>query len=108
MPGIPYDGFLGLSSLSNGINIRRTQNFNIAFSDVYRDFIDFIAAFPEKKIEQGSDGVNTWVNISLKYPKPFLLDGKSKDTVTASIADDLSGLLFFKMSLAYGEVVDGV
>jgi len=101
MQSIPYDGFLNLGTLPGGINIQREQGNEIKFNITFNDFIDAIASPSAKNLISGSDGTNTWFTLSLKFPKPFFLDARSHDNVTVSITDDLSSLLFFKMSITY-------
>jgi hypothetical protein len=106
MQGIPYDGFLAINTLSNGISIQRIQDDKIEFSIIFNDFIDILASTAEKKVISGSDGTNTWVTVELKFPEPFDLHGKHGDRIEIAIQDDLSGLLFFKVSASISINVD--
>lgn len=102
LPGIPYNGFLNESTLSNGINIQRQKLSDIVFNYIVKDFIDIMSLPADKIFDYGGDGVNSWVSITLKFNTPFLLYGDSSDKINVIIGDDLSGLLHFKMSISYG------
>jgi len=103
MQSIPYDGFLSLSTLAGGINLQRKQGNEIQFNITFHDFIDAMASPAAKEVISGSDGVNTWFSLTLKFPKPFYLRADTNDNIIATITDDLSSLLFFKMSVAYSK-----
>jgi hypothetical protein len=108
MPSIPYTGFFNVSSLANGINIQRLQLDDIKFNLLLKDFIDLMGAPMQKTLDNGSDGTNSWISVTLKFPEPFLLYGDTKDKVNVIISDDLSALLHFKMSLSYSQTVDEI
>lgn len=101
MSKIPYNGFLGVSTLTNGIVNRRIQNEQVRFSTVYRDFINLIEAPGETQIICGSDGTNTWVKRVQKFPGYVELDGTLNDRFEYVISDDLSGLIRFRTACNY-------
>lgn len=93
---IPYDSFLGVSSLDSGINFRLVSNEITRFDGQFRRHIDFVA-FPGIEVESGGDGTNTWVSYDVTFDPPAVLDSRTKDTFTITLADDLSGLLYFRV-----------
>jgi hypothetical protein len=106
LPNIPYDGFLGVNTLSSGINIQNRRFGDVQETNTFRDFIDMIATFTDKDLIYGGDGTNTWFSLNFNFSKPILLIGENQDDFLVNIADDLSGLLFFKMSLSYSIKVE--
>jgi len=105
MQSVPYDGFLGVSTLPNGTNIRRVQHGETRFSATFTDMIDYISTAAPKKILSGSDGVNTWVRLEAEFINPIIFDGDAGDRYELVINDDLSGLLYYRASLSYGEEI---
>jgi hypothetical protein len=103
MPSIPYTGFLGVSSLTNGTTIRRIQFGETQFSNTTTDFIDYISTAAPKKVISGSDGTNTWVRLEATFENPIIFDGGKSDRYELIINDDLSGLLYYKAVIAYCE-----
>ena len=101
VPGIPYQGLIGLSTLPTGIVIRMDQDGSSVFSVTVRDLVDLISIPSEVSIVSGSDGTDTWIKLTLKLPSPFRLNGDSKDKVEISISDDLSSLTVLKASVNY-------
>jgi len=73
MPSIPYDGFLGVSTLAIGTIVRRIQLDEVKFSNTTTDLIDYLSTGAPKKVLSGSDGVNTWVRLEAEYPHHILL-----------------------------------
>lgn len=108
LPNIPYDGFLSLNTLSSGINIQNRRFGKVTATNTYRDFIDMIATFTDKSLTYGGDGTNTWFSINFNFSKPILLIGENQDEFLVNISDDLSSLLFFKMSISYSTKVEEI
>jgi hypothetical protein len=108
LPGIPYNGLLGESTLANGINIRRKKLDDIVFNYIVKDFIDIMSIPADKIFNYGGDGTNSWISITLRFNTPFLLYGSTNDKINTIVSDDLSGLLYFKMSISYGQKVDEI
>ena len=102
MPSIPYDGFLGVNTLSAGTIVRRIQFNEVRFSSTFNDFIDYLATAAPKKIISGSDGTNTWLRLEAHFPDPVILDGTKGDRYEIVVNDDLTGLLYYRASLTYG------
>jgi hypothetical protein len=98
IPNIPYDGLLGVSTLSRGLSYTRIQNGSTIFSISIRDFID-IMSLPQAKISgAGSDNINTWVSVTLDFTEPLTLKSEDLDRLSITVQDDLSGLLHFRVS----------
>jgi hypothetical protein len=108
MPNIPYNTLLGVSALSNGIVIRRTQDGEVTFNANIKHFMDLITLPSEKTILSGSDGTNTWLRVEIKFPTPFTLDGKHGDKLEIILSDDLSGLLFMRVTSNYALRVEKI
>ena len=105
MPNIPYDGFLSLGPLAIGSNIRRIQFGEAQFTATFKNLIDYINTPAPKVIASGSDGTNTWLRLEANFPHPIIFDGTKGDKYEFIVNDDLSGLTFYKGSVAYGEVI---
>jgi hypothetical protein len=98
MPSIPYDGFLGLGTLTRGLNYRRIQLDGVVFSLILRDFID-IMSLPGARISgSGSDGVFTWVSMSLDLTEPIVLKSEDFDRLILTVQDNLAPLTFMRVS----------
>lgn len=92
MPNLSYDKILGLSSLTNGITIRRFSSEKVQFSLVARKLTDFLfAAFEINDV--GSDGTNTFLKLRAKLDFWAPLDYRTRDRLEIVVSDDLSGLL---------------
>ena len=106
MPSIPYTGFLGVPTLTNGTTVRRIQFDEIQFSNTTTDFIDYIATAAPKQISSGSDGTNTWVRLEAAFIDPVVLNGDKGDKYELVVNDDLTGLLYYKANIVYGVAID--
>lgn len=100
MPKIPYDGFLGVPTLTSGLVAKRTQFGKTMFSATLRDLIDFIGLPNTIIAGYGSDGTNTWVKTSQSMATPLILKSEDGDRFTYTVRDDLSGLKKFWISVA--------
>lgn len=107
MPSIPYTGFLGVGTLTNGTLVRRIQFGEVKFSSTTIDLIDYIVTGAPKKILSGSDGTNTWVRLEADFTYPVLLDGDRGDRYEIVINDDLTGLLQYKANIVFGVAPNG-
>ncbi len=101
MPGLSYNAFMGVSQLGTGVTLTRTKGNETVFSATLRDLGDMLAigANIENSI---SDGTNTYLTISLRFSEPAILDGNAGDKFTATVNDDLSGLLLLTASAIGG------
>ena len=106
MQSIPYDGFLAVPKLVTGSNIRRIQYGEARFTATFKNMIDYIVTPAPKTITSGSDGINTWVRLEAEFPHPIIFDGTKGDKYEFVVNDDLSGLILYKGSVSYGEVVE--
>jgi len=106
MQSIPWDGFLGVSTLSTGIILRIYVGGEIMDSYTFVDFIDIITQATKKEIISGSDGTNTWFRIDFNLDYPFTLKGDLGDRVEILITDDLSRLLLCKANINYGTHIE--
>ena len=94
---IPYNGFLSLNKLSDGITFKQIRNNVILQSSVIRQMMDILQLPGTSINSSGSDGTNTWLTISHKLIEPLLLKSEDDDKLTFSISDDLSNLLHFRV-----------
>jgi hypothetical protein len=106
MPSIPYDGFLGVSTLTSGIVFKVTQGGQSLGSSTYTDFIDIMSMAERVSYQSGSDGTNTWLRVDIEYPHHFRLEGKNRDKLEVTINDDLTGLLHFRSNVNYSKFID--
>lgn len=99
MPSLPYDGFLGVPSLSTGIVIQARRRGEIVFSGTIKQLSDFLT-LPNTTIDGwGSDGTNSWMTMQQIFdPVPFPLFSSYEDNMSVTLNDNLAGLLNFRMS----------
>jgi len=90
---LSYNKILGVSELTNGVQFVRTQNdvrvININLKNL-SDFLSFSVIS-----DHISDGVNTFLTLSVMLDDPIILDGKTNDELSLTINDNLSGLVRF-------------
>jgi hypothetical protein len=96
-PKIPYDGFLGLSTLTNGINIRMIRSNEIYFSLTVKDLIDLLGSPAPTTLLSGGDGTNTWLKLQFIFQKPTTLKGATNDRIEITIQDDLTSFIRFRV-----------
>jgi len=102
MPNLSYDKLLE-ATLVNGIIFQIFENDEPISTNKFFGILDFLS-FPRKNIvNSGCDGVNTWLNLNLEFPSPILLKHENLNKIVISIEDDMSGLLYFRMSLSCRE-----
>ncbi len=102
MPGLAYDAILGVTALGNGVVFTSIQGGEVSFSATLRQLGDFIGVGLDL-VSAISDGTNTHIVLSIKFPDPIILVGDTKDKLTFTISDDLSGLLQF-IAIARGAI----
>ena len=100
MPKIPYSGFLGVSSLTIGLQAKRVQGNIVMFSATFKDFIDFLGLPKTQLVGCGSDGTDTWIKTSQEMAQPLILKSENADKFVYTVRDDLSGLKRFWISVA--------
>ena len=94
-------GFLGVSSLANGIVLGRSAN-NAPISGVsflIKDLRDWMQFPQTTDITSGSDGTNTWVQFSTDFSENggIPLNSNEREAITHRIQDDLTGLVDLKV-----------
>ena len=100
LPGIDFQGILGQATLDTGIIYRKELDGSITTSLNFKDVYDWMQ-YPGVNISNyGTDGVNSWLTIDMKHPDPCLLKYEHSDRLTVSIAENLSGLSKFRVSIA--------
>mgnify|MGYP006407845645 FL=1 len=97
-------GFLGLSSLTEGLLLGATKN-NAPIagrSALIKDLRDWMQ-FPQLvKVFSGSDGTNTWVNFILDFSENggIPLRSSQREGLTYRVQDDMSGLEDLKVTVS--------
>lgn len=99
MPSIPYNGWLGVSELSNGVVYQRYQSGIIEETFSIKRFADLMTFSDASVTGYGSDGTNTWVSVSIKFTEPIILKEEEEDRISLILSEDLSGLLFYRTSV---------
>lgn len=89
--GLSYDKVINVNRLTNGIRFSRVQNNTTKINLSLRDLSDFLSF--SIILDHINDGTNTLLTLSVMLDDPILLDGKSNDSITFTINDDLSGLI---------------
>jgi len=97
LPFLAYDKFLGVT-LAAGITYQREQNGVTKFTQTIKSLLDFMQLAGTKISGSGSDGTNTWVTLEVIHQEPLLLKSENEDTLRFTIAEDLSGLLQFRIN----------
>lgn len=105
MPKISHSGFLGVSSLTIGLQAKRIQAATTMFSAVFKDLIDFMGLPKARLVGHGSDGTDTWVKTSQEMAVPLILKSEDEDKFIYTVRDDLSGLKKLWISVACYEEV---
>jgi len=104
-PRIPYNSFLGLAALTNGILYQRINNAEVRESFTLKQLFDIIKLPGTEIVGYGGDGTNSWVKVRVKVTEPIVLKSENNDLLKMSISDDLSGLLELEMSCGCREEV---
>ncbi len=94
--GVPYNNFLGVPLVS-GIGYRREQGGEIKFDAIITGSIDLMQ-FPGTVIQSGGDATNAWVSFNVPMTEPFLLKAEHGDRLIFIMNDDLSGLLWLRVT----------
>jgi len=98
MPNIPYNGFLGVSTLNNGVTYRRIQNEVVTSSTTIKQTMDLMNFSHAELTGYGSDGTNSWISILIRLSEPLVLKPEDGDRLSMTVNDDLTGLLYFRVS----------
>lgn len=95
--GLSYNKFGALSTLANGILVRRVQYNQTRFTNVVTNHSDIISGSNAKLEEAWDDGTNTFLKFYTKFAAPVDLSPKGGDRYEFVIQDDLSSLLRFQV-----------
>ena len=98
MPSLPYDSFLGVSALTNGVLYQRVQDGEVRFSLPFRQLSDFLIMPGMEVADSGSDGTNTWALLRVNITEPLVLKSEDHDLLRFRVSDDLSDFLLLRMS----------
>ena len=94
VPGLSFDKILGLSSLTNGIILKRVVKNKVTFSAPLRQLSDFIQ-FGFSITNNVSDGTNTFISLEAEFVDGLEVYGGNNSYLSLTIADDLSSLISF-------------
>jgi len=97
MPSIPYNGFFGVSKLTNGILYQRWQDGSVNNANLIKQHIDLMSFSNAEVTGCGSDGTNSWCTIVINFPATVKLNADDEDELRLSVNDDLSGLLLLRI-----------
>jgi len=104
MDPLSYNQLLGVSSLSNGILLRSIIDGEIDFSGRLYNLQDFLRV-GFKISNSMSDGTNTAITLEQDLVTPLIIEGpQSRNYISMSISDDLTGLLDLRAGLRGYEV----
>ena len=104
MPGLSYDKFLGLSELSVGVVFQRTVFDEVITSGSVRNLLEIMQG-GARIMSVISDGTNTTLHMRIEFPEWVTLSEVAGDDLTATINDDMTGLIDFKSVLVGREIL---
>lgn len=102
VPKIPHNTLLGVSALTTGINFKLTTDGVVRFNGAFRQHLDFMS-FPGVTFQSGSDATQTWTTYTIKLNPGFVLDARTNDMFEMTISEDLSGLLYGRVTVRGGK-----
>lgn len=100
---IPYNSFLGVSKLPIGMVVKGHVDGEDLFAATFRQLQDFLAFSAGEFKSSGSDGTNTWFNITLNMIEPYILKDEKDDYIEITINDNMEGLLHLRVSASCKE-----
>jgi hypothetical protein len=95
-PNIPYNTFLNVASLTNGILLRKNGTKGAQVSGLFQNHFD-IAGNPMMRVEFGGDGTDSWIIYTTDFREPAILDSQFNERAEIVISDDLSALHSFRI-----------
>jgi len=101
---LSYDKILGLTKLTTGIQLLRIQSEEIKFGALVTCVGDLTRGGATLRDIYG-DGTNTVVSFDIDFSVPVPLDPRSRDSLSITVSDDLTGLISFT-ALARGYSTD--
>jgi len=96
LPSIPYDSLFGVSALANGLILVVNNGHRVPFGGTVKKFIDIMQFPGSEVVGYGSDGTNSWVSVVFKMSEPFLLKAEKNYSMSITLSEDLSGLLYMR------------
>lgn len=96
MPNLSYDKLL-VTTLTSGINYQRTKEEETLFSITLSKLFDFLQLPEAKIVNQGYDGTNAWITISVKHVEPLVLKNEEDDSIDFTISEDLSSFVHLRI-----------
>ena len=97
MPKIPYDTLLG-TAITNGIDYKRIQGGVTLSAATISKFVDSMGLSGATITGTGGDATNTWLSLNVQFNETVVLKSENEDKMTLTINDDLSGLLYLRVT----------
>lgn len=95
---VTWNKFMGLTKLTNGVRITRTSSLSQGFDATVRDISELVSL--GANIETNvADATDSLVSFTVNLSSPILMDSKTRDTLTITVSDDLSGLNMFRFAV---------
>ena len=92
---IPWDGFMGLGALANGITFQRTLDGETAFSGSFTNLTELMQA-GATIVSTVTDGTDTMLTLAIEFSEPLVITGSATNNfLSFTINDNMSGLLLF-------------
>jgi len=103
VPNLSYDSILGVSGLTSGFQLQYIKDGDVAFSNSVTGIGDHLR-LGTRVVEAMSDGTNSMLILETHFEgKPIILEDRTRDKITFTINDDLSGLSLFNVT-GFGRV----
>jgi hypothetical protein len=99
MPNLSYNQILGEAALENGVLYTRKQKGEVRAAIPFRQLSNLLG-FPGAYISNlVSDGTNTFMTITVDFSAPIALRAETKDNLTLTLSDDMTGFLQFQANI---------
>lgn len=100
-----YNAFLGVSVLANGIVVSAQSLGRNVFAGTFTRLIDFLGV-ANSTYETSVGAADTWLSVNIPFnDNQVILKDANLDSITFTVNDDLSGLLFFRVFVTVTENV---
>ena len=99
----PFDAFLGVSKLSNGIVVSAQSLGKNVFAGTFVQIADFFT-IANSTSETSVGAAKTWLSVNIPFnDNQVILSGEDGDSITFTISDNLSGLDYFRVFITVTE-----
>lgn len=97
MPKFTYNKILG-ETLIAGVNYQRVQDGEVKFSTTSKSLMDMAQLAGTEWGMYGSADSLTFLTLNHVHTEPFILKPESEDELSFTVAEDLTGLIQFRVS----------